>query len=450
MIDFLWIIPNLNENINVIRLNLLKYCDYIKRKRYRSKIIVSDGGSNIKLLIVLKRLINSIKSTKNDIEIDLCLPIMRPNKNLGILNIIQKYTSKYVLIIDADWVNINEECLRELTSPLSTGEFKVVLPNLIEKQSGRVNQLIVKPLLRLLFSEILKKTSLPLNGMLGINYRYLKQIVTAPDYFWDWGGDIQIVIRGFYLSNGLVKTFNYPKIESKKRKLLDKMKDARQIIRTMLYEGFIENRLNIDRIRENLYLSWSSNPNLTDRFLKWQKFNKIKIAEDKKELKVSFNNFLSKSREDLVWFSNYLDVLYRQTKIYEILVLKNMVVDSILKVLFGIYLQHQVEETASHQVEKLQLIDLSIFAEIIFAVYITLWLERTNTQNKNFNFFLNLLSYKDTDFINSKKLQNFRKKGLTSIDINGLSDNDLQRFIEIYNNKKMSVIRKNDKLLKII
>jgi len=450
MVDFLWIIPNLNENINVVKSNLLKYYDYVKRKKHKSKIIISDGGSNIKLLTTLKKLANSIHSRESNVEVDLCFPIMHPNKNLGILNIVQKYTSKYVLIIDADWLNINEKCLTQLTSPLLTNEVKMVLPNIIRKQSARINRLIVNPLLRLFFPEISKKILFPLSGMLGIDYQCLKQIVTKPDYFWDWGGDVQIIIRGFRYSNGLIKTFDYPKIESKKRKLSDKMKDARQIIRTILYEGFMAGQLDTGIIKNNLCLSWSSNQNLTNKFLKWQKVRNIKIAKDKQELKSIFNYFLVRCGENLLWFSNYLDNLYKQTKIYEISVLQNIVVDSILRVLFGISSQHKQKETTSDHIEKLHLIDLSIFADIILAVYIYLWLNHIGHQNKNFNFFLNLLSSEDTDFIGVERLQNFRKNGLTSVDITALTNNDLKRISEIYNNKKMSIIQKNNKLLKII
>jgi hypothetical protein len=69
---------------------------------------------------------------------------------------------------------------------------------------------------------------------------------------------------------------------------------------------------------------------------------------------------------------------------------------------------------------------------------------------KNLQEFLNLLSPKDTDFIDQATLNNFRKLGLISLNLNDLHPNKLKKILQIYNNSKISVFKKNQLILKII
>lgn len=452
MTDLLWIIPNLNEKPSTIKSNLLKFFNYSRKKRYTSRIVLSDGGSQAELLVGLRQFIKEFNDEGTSVEVDLCFPIMHPNKNLGILNTVQKYSAKHVLIIDADWTNIDEECLEQLIAPLFSGEAKIVLPEIVRKKSARINRLVISPLLRLFFPEVARRIKFPLAGMVGIEYKYLKEVVNSPDYLWDWGGEAQIVIRGFTLSNGSIKTFDYPKKESKKRDLSSKKKDALQIIRAIIYEGFITERLDVDTIRDNLYSTWVQDKELRDGFLQWQKQKNIQIISHRDDLKQAFNDFFDNCNKDLLWFSDYVDQLYSQTNIYEISVLKSIAVDCILKALFGIKLEHKLTEAGPDIIEKMNLIDLSIFVDVIFTVYICLWLERSSS-SKGFDDFLGLLSPEDTDFADAAvvaALKQFRNNNLTSRDINDIPEEILKKIIGIFTNKEKNIIQKNKALSKIL
>jgi len=68
---------------------------------------------------------------------------------------------------------------------------------------------------------------------------------------------------------------------------------------------------------------------------------------------------------------------------------------------------------------------------------------------KNLQEFLNLLSPEDTDFIDQTTLNNFRKSGLVSLDLNNLQTDKLKKILQIYNNSKISAFEKNQLILKI-
>jgi hypothetical protein len=302
--------------------------------------------------------------------------------------------------------------------------------------------------LRLFYPKIAQSFNFPLSGILGMDYSLLYEIVTGKDYCWDWGGEIQIICRGFEKSQGLIKTFVHHRKDAKRRPLISKMKEARQFFRTLLYE--IRKADGFTSVIERIKNSWQNNKALYQKFLNYQKKLKICIVPDIKNLEACFNQFLKLCHKKLDWFSFYLEKIYHQTKAVEILLLKNVTVDTILKVLFNF--NHKVYLKEKTKVKKLENVDLesiSIFADLIFGVYLTLGKEKIKRM-KNLQEFLNLLSPKDTDFIDQTKLDNFRKLGLTSLSLNNLHPNKLKEILQIYNNSKLSVLEKNRLILKII
>jgi len=92
-------------------------------------------------------------------------------------------------------------------------------------------------------------------------------------------------------------------------------------------------------------------------------------------------------------------------------------VDTILKTLFNINLRYKLKEVDSTKVIRTNLEDISIFADVIFTVYILIWIEGAKSKTKNFQYFLDWLSLKDTDFVDLSSLNDFRKQGLCSIDV---------------------------------
>jgi len=441
MITLLWILPNLNEKKEIVKNNLLKCFNYATKRGYISKIILSDGGSDWKYLCDLKKYVEKLQNKLTSTHLLLCLPAVRPNKNLSILNAVEKYPADYVLILDSDLLSLNKKCFDNLINPLISGNAKMVLPN-IPRKGGRSNYLIVNPLLRLFYPKIAQSFNFPLNGILGIDYRLLHEIVTAKDYCWDWGGEIQIICRGFEKSQGLINTFVHHRKDAKRRPLISKMKEARQFFRTLLYE--IRKKDGFTFVIERVKNSWQNNKVLYQKFLNYQQKFKICIVPDIKNLETYFNQFLELCNRKIDWLSFHLEKIYRQTKAVEILLLKNVTVDTILKVLFNF--NHKVY--LNKNLENADLESISIFADLIFGVYLTLGKEKIKRM-KNLQEFLNLLSPEDTDFIDQTTLNNFRKSGLVSLDLNNLQTDKLKKILQIYNNSKISAFEKNQLILKI-
>lgn len=449
MFDLIWILPNLNEQTKVVKSNLLKCFNYSKSKGYKSKIVLSDGGSSIRSIVTLKNFIGKLRSVNISVQMMLCFPAMRPNKNLGILNIVEKYGSKYVIILDSDLLSLNKRCFDNLINPLVNRKAKLTLPN-IKRVSGRSNKLIINPLLRLFYPEIARKANFVLSGILGMDYNLLRKIVTSSDYCWDWGGEIQIICKGFESSGNLVKIFSHRRQDTKRRKLASKMKEARQIFRTLLYEVTKKQKLDKYILKINLRSDWLNNEHLVKKFSKWQKRNRVNIVPDIKNLNNCFHGFLQQCKMDKKWFFSYLDTIYNETRAYEILVLKSIVVDTILKTLFNINLRYEPKEIDPKKVIGTNLEDISIFADVIFAVYILIWIEENRGKIKSFHHFLDLLSTRDTDFIDASGLNNFRKHGLYSIDITNIETDNLKKIISIYNDKAKSLFKRNRLLMETI
>lgn len=450
MLDLICIFPNLNEKIDVVEANLLKCFHYCKSKGFKAKIVLSDGGSSLQSISSLKNFVEKIGDRNVSVQLLLCLPAMRPNKNLGILNVIERYKSKNVLILDSDLLSLDEKCLDSLVIPLISNEAKMVLPN-IRRISGRSNKLVINPLLRLFRPAIARKANFVLSGILGIGYGLLRKIVISPDYCWDWGGEIQIICRGFSFSGNRVKTFLHERKDAKRRGLESKMKEARQIFRTLLYEITKTDNLEAGTVEENLVLDWKRNKSLVRKFQQWQKQNRIIVVPSVKDLKAYFHGFLSKCELDLNWFSLYLDEIYNKTGAREILILKSIASDTVLKTLFGIDTKCVPEEINPEEISKVNFDNISVLADVIFAVYISIWLKKRRNKRSSFDGFLALLSPSDTDFTNVEILNNFRRRGLCSVDTSSIKTrNSLKEIIRVYNDENKDLSKRNELLVKMM
>jgi len=228
--NIIWIIPNLNEKLYIVKKNIKLIYNFSEDKNYDYKIILADGGSDYNKLISLKEF---IKRFDKKVELNLVMPLLRPTKDKAIKDIVERYLSENVAIVDSDCVNIDKNILNKLISPLISKRCAISLPNLT-KSGGRVNRLICNPLLWLLYPDVYKKMKFPLSGIIALKYDILKGVTEKKDFFWDWGGEIQIVIN----PNKKVKInqFVFDKLDAKKRSLSSKKDDARQILRTILYE----------------------------------------------------------------------------------------------------------------------------------------------------------------------------------------------------------------------
>lgn len=80
-----------------------------------------------------------------------------------------------------------------------------------------------------------EKVSYPLSGLIAVRSSILHEIVLNQNYYWDWGGEIQIIIDT--CRNNRVFQFHYNKIDDKKRSIESKRGDATHLIRTLFYEA---------------------------------------------------------------------------------------------------------------------------------------------------------------------------------------------------------------------
>lgn len=227
-LEFLWILPNLNEKIEIIKKNIKLINSFSKRKFKSYKIALMDGGSNEGNLL---ELLEACSKYKN-VSPFLVLPCLRPTKNKGIMDALNEFKAKNVAIIDIDCENLSNNMLKKLISPIINNIADLSLPK-VSKTGGRANRIICNPLLDIFFPEISRKISYPLSGIICLNYNLLRKAIKK-DYFWDWGGEIQIIINGAERSR--VKEFNFDKID-KKRGIKSKKDDARQFYRTIIYEA---------------------------------------------------------------------------------------------------------------------------------------------------------------------------------------------------------------------
>lgn len=229
-LDILWIVPHLNEKWAIVKKNIILLDNFSKRRSLKYKIVLADGGSNENCLI---NLVRECKKIRN-LHVFLTLPTLRPTKNKAIRDAIILFKSKYVGIIDSDISNLTDSVLRELALPVIRNKFDISLPS-ITKSGGRVNRLVCKPLMHLFFEKIDKKIDFPLSGIVFLKSKVILKEVKKADYFWDWGGEIQIIINS--AEKNKVHQFHFNKLDSKKRNMESKQEDSYQLMRALIYEA---------------------------------------------------------------------------------------------------------------------------------------------------------------------------------------------------------------------
>jgi hypothetical protein len=258
--EFLWILPNLNEDIRFINKNIDLIITFSRRYFKSFKVIIMDGGSSGKNLWNLSNKV----SRYSEANLFLVLPTLRPTKNKGILDASRKFESENTAIIDIDCENLNEAMLKKLVMPVVKNKAKLSLPR-VKKSGGRGNQLVCNPLLAILFPEVSKKTNYPLSGIISLKSKILKNSIKK-DYFWDWGGEIQIVIRTS--NKNKVNEFIFKKVD-KKRDIKSKKDDARQFLRAIVYESIKDKKLNkgtIEKMRKS-FQKYKNNAAIYESYL---------------------------------------------------------------------------------------------------------------------------------------------------------------------------------------
>lgn len=114
-----------------------------------------------------------------------------------------------------------------LTEPIIAGEVDFVKAS-FEREAGRVTELVAKPLLSLLFPEVLKYSQ-PLSGMIAAKKEFLKQVSFENDY----GADIGILLD-MMKAGARIKEVNIGHLTHKSKPWQELGKMSREVSRAIL------------------------------------------------------------------------------------------------------------------------------------------------------------------------------------------------------------------------
>jgi len=149
-----------------------------KAKRVK-EVIVVDGGSTDNTVEIAQR-----EGAKVIVQSDLTYP----GKGIAMRDGAYLATGDIVVFLDIDIRNIGPEFVERLADPIVKGEAEFV-KGCFERASGRVTELVAKPLLRMFYPE-LARFSQPLSGEIA----GLRQIFYKVRFERGWGVDVGLLI----------------------------------------------------------------------------------------------------------------------------------------------------------------------------------------------------------------------------------------------------------------
>lgn len=204
------IIPALNEEKNIA-----KVISKIKDLSVINEIIIVDN--------------NSTDKTKEIVESFGITPLVCEKRGKGFaMEYGLKYAKgEYILFMDADICNYNENFIEKMLEPIINDNYDFV-KSTFKRDGGRVTELVAKPLLELTFPK-LAKFHQPLSGIIAGKKSLFEQIELEKDY----GVDIGILID-IYKLNARMTEVNIGKIINDSQSWKDLTHMARQVSKAIL------------------------------------------------------------------------------------------------------------------------------------------------------------------------------------------------------------------------
>ena len=149
-----------------------------------------------------------------------------------------KYASgDLILFADADNDNYNENFVNKMITPLLKNRCDFV-KSTFKRKSGRVTNLVAKPLLELTFPELCKYNQ-PLSGIIAGKKEFFEQIIFEKDY----GVDIGILID-LYNMGVRIREVNIGSIENDSQDWKNLIDMSRQVTAAILKRAFLCEKRN--------------------------------------------------------------------------------------------------------------------------------------------------------------------------------------------------------------
>ena len=166
------IIPAFNEESTII--NVIKN---VKRVKVINEMIVVDDGSTD----------NTYKNAKSE-GVRVIKHAQNKGKGAAIKTGVSYSSGDIILFLDADLYSITPKKIASILQPLENDEADFVKSS-FTRTRGRVTELVVKPLFKVIFPFI--KFNQPLSGQFAIKRDLIKELKIDDK----WGVDIQILLQ---------------------------------------------------------------------------------------------------------------------------------------------------------------------------------------------------------------------------------------------------------------
>ncbi len=439
MKGFTIILPLLNEDLSIVKKVISVSFDMLKSLKIQGEIIIVDGGSRHKLMEKINKFGTEKQNKLVKFKYILDYPVIKPNKNIGIINGYYNASYDNILIADSDNINLTTNKLKKLINPLIKGKSSFVIADL-QRKSGRSNHLLGKPPMRLFFPEIYRKIPYPYPGLLAIKKKLLRKIIKK-DYCFDWGGEAQIAINSYLFSKGNVSSFNINKIDSKKRVLRSMIKDAFQLYRTNLLLAIQNNKFpstteEVDIMIERDITNHKKESKRLIYYIKTEKKINGLLCNNLYE---TYNNLVSYSNKNPKKIYDMLHLYSKSYNFYELEIINSLVVRTLLNILFNIKIKDKLLEIRIKDIPKLEMRKISFFSDLIIAAMLKIYLQGKKNRVP-FSDLKSMLAKSDkayTEFndINYKNLIFGEcKKG---ININEVNSETLKRILNLVNLNKV-------------
>src|SRR3989339_223652 len=213
------IIPAFNEGSTII--NVVKS---VKKVKVINEVIVVDDGSTD----------NTYKNAKSE-RVKVIKHTQNKGKGAAIKTGISHSSGDIILFLDADLYSISPKKIASILQPLENDEADFVKTS-FTRARGRVTELVVKPLFKVVFPFI--KFNQPLSGQFAIKRDLLKKLRIDDK----WGVDIQILLQ-LVKKRVRISEVDIGELKHKKQPMENLAIMSEQVIKTILSElGIIANK----------------------------------------------------------------------------------------------------------------------------------------------------------------------------------------------------------------